>query len=147
VTHISRDPFPNQIHDKRGLFTIFKEPFYEQPKRMSWEDVRVKDIYRSAPPGAFVADAEPGHWEANWSALPVSLLKRGLRWDEKYDIGIAYENMDFAQRAKRDYGAKVIFDTGNIAISLPHKDYFDGEKQEIQDFSNRKLYEAKWQIN
>lgn len=144
VTHISRDPFPTKVFDRKGLYTIFEEPYTDKPKRLSWEDVRITDIYSSAPPNALVKDVEPNHWEANWSAVPVSLLKKGLKWNVDYDIGIAYENMDFAQRAAKYFGAKVIFDTGNVAISLPHKDYFDGEREEIIEFSNKEKFESSW---
>lgn len=141
VTHISRDPYPNKILDLEGDYTIFNGPFTSQPSRLSWEDVRATEIY---PAGPDVLPVDPGHWEANWAAVPLSVLKAGIRWDEEYDKGIAYENMDFAKQAAKELGIKVIFDKTNEVISLPHKDYFEGEREEIEEFSNRKHYEAKW---
>ncbi len=38
-------------------------------------------------------------------------------------------------------------DKTNVAISLPHKDYFEGEREEIENFSNREYYEGKWLQN
>jgi hypothetical protein len=145
VTHISNDPFPKNVKDINGLYTIFDSPFVEKPKRIGWEDVRVKKIYSGYPEDS-VVKIDPHHWEANWAGVPVSLLKKGLRWNEDYDYGIAYENCDFAQRATREYGANVLLDTGNIAISLPHKKYFKGEEEEIIEFSNRERYEKDWNL-
>jgi hypothetical protein len=140
VTHISRDPFPNKIKNPEGSYTIFEEPYTDKPKRLSWEDVRVKEIYVV---GDDILPVETGHWEANWAAISTEVLEAGVRWDLNYDKGIAYENMDFAQEAAKK-GYSVILDKNNIAISLPHKDYFAGEREEIEEFSNRNYYEEKW---
>ena len=141
VTHISRDPFPNRISDLSGSYTIFSVPYHEKPSRMSWEDVRATELYFHGPT---VLPVEIAHWEANWAAAPRKVFEDGVRWDETYDMGIAYENMDFAQQAALK-GYDVVLDKKNIAISLPHKDYFDGEREEIEEFSNREYYEKKWQ--
>lgn len=143
VTHISRDPFPNKIVDIEGDYTIFKEPYIDKPSRMSWEDVRVTEIYTSDHDKVGV---DPGHWEANWAAVPRSILNE-ISWDETYDKGIAYENADFAWQAYKRFGTQVIMDKTNIAISLPHKDYFSGEREEIEKFSNRDYYDNKWLLN
>ena len=91
-----------------------------------------------------VIQAELAHWEANWAAIPVDILEAGARWDTEYDGGIAYENIDFARRANRDFGSNIYLDTGNVAISLPHKDYFEGEREEIEKYSNRELHDSTW---
>jgi hypothetical protein len=141
VTHISRDPFPNKIVDLEGSYTIFAEPYTDKPKHLSWKDVRVSELYIV---GDDILPVQTGHWEANWAAVPKNILEAGIRWDSAYDKGIAYENMDFAQQANKNLGAKVILDKTNVAISLPHKDYFEGEREEIEEFSNRNYYEKKW---
>ena len=140
VTHISRDPFPNKINDIKGHYTIFNESYTSKPKHYSWEDVRATELYLHGPERLPV---ETGHWETNWAAVPIEVLDMGIRWDEEYDKGIAYENMDFAQQAK-GMGYNVVLDKANVAISLPHKDYFDGEREEILEFSNREYYDNKW---
>jgi len=142
VTHISRDPFPNKVVDLEGKYTIFSEPYTDKPKRMSWEDVRVTEIYKNRETNIF--PVELGHWEANWAAVPVPLLSKGIRWDEEYDKGIAYENMDFARRCNKCFKSEVYLDKNNVAISLPHKDYFEGEREEIERYSNRELYDHDW---
>jgi hypothetical protein len=143
VTHISLDPFKTKIADPFGHYSIFAEPYFDKPKRLSWEDVRVTQIYPNHEPGEKFG-VQVGHWEANWAAVPVSLLKKGSRWNIKFDRGIAYENMDFAKACNRDWGSNVWLDSGNVAISLPHKDYFEGEREEIERYSNKEFYESIW---
>jgi len=143
VTHISKDPYPPSINDLQGKYSLWDKPFTEKPKRIGWLDSRIEDIYRGFQEGAIIT-VDPEHWEANWSAVPVELLKDGLKWNEDYDYGVAYENMDFAKRAQKEYGSNCLLDSGNIAISLPHKEYFKGEEQEIIDYSNRELFEKEW---
>ena len=86
----------------------------------------------------------PMHWEANWAAVPVKYLKMGVRWTPIYDLGVAYENMDFAQQIVEKFNCDVWLDTENEAISLPHKEYFEGEREDIAEHSNRELYEKMW---
>lgn len=143
VTHISDVPSPSTVSDKYGGYTIFSRPFTGKPESLNWEDVRVSEIYTGYDQGALLS-VEPGHFEANWAAIPVSKFKEGIFWDEEYDQGVAYENCDFAQRATRETNCEILLDTGNVAISLPHKDYFDGEREDILNHTNRWLYESKW---
>lgn len=141
LTDISSDPYPVRIKDQKNSYTIFDKPYSERPKLIAWEDSRDVDIYvmSDAPVLPILAQ----HWEANWAAVPVKALKEGLRWDEDYDEGIAYENMDFAQRAvERGYG--VLMDRTNRSISLPHKRYWPKEEELIEKHSNRTRYEARW---
>lgn len=142
VTHISKDPLPKSIRDLNGLYTIFKTPFFDKPQSIDWRDVRQTELY----PGeaAEIFPVYPDHWEANWAAVPVSVFGKGIWWNEDYDQGIAYENADFAQTVVQELGANVWFDKKNEAISLPHKDYFEGEREDIIKYTNRWRYEAAW---
>ncbi len=142
VTHISIDPFETQIGDIEGMYTIFKEPYTDKPRRIFWNDSRVVHIYK--PNGGNLINIEPQHWEANWAAIPFKYFNLGMRWSEIYDTGYAYENMDFALKCREDLGAQVIMDAANVAISLPHRDYFQGEAEDLQKYNNRELYESMW---
>lgn len=143
MTHISNDPTPDKVFDPNGDFTIFEKAYNEKPRSIQWEDVRVSEIYTGYDKGSVLA-VEAGHFEANWSAIPVSKFDEGIFWDEEYDQGVAYENCDYAQRAKRQTDCQVLLDTANQVISLPHKDYFEGEREDIMKNTNRWLYESKW---
>lgn len=124
-------------------YSIFHRPYSDKPKSIGWTDVRINGIYEYYPEDHCL-QILPEHWESNWAAVPVDFFRAGLRWDEEFDKGIAYENMDFAKAAVEEFDCRVIMDTRNHAISLPHKDYFAGEREEIVAFSNKNRYEEKW---
>ena len=140
LTHISKDPYPEDIYDLVGDYTIFDEPFRGKPLEIDWHDVRDASIYNNEAP---VFEASPEHWEANWAAIPTTVFEKGVRWDTDYDKGIAYENIDFAKQAQKE-GYNVLLDTQNVAISLPHKKYWPREEIEIKKYSNRWMHDAKW---
>lgn len=142
ITHISKDPFPEEIDKITDDYTIFKKPFYDKPKEIDWIDVRSTDIYDYDD--AKVVQVYPEHWEANWAAVPVDMFRRGIKWDEAFDQGIAYENQDFAKQCKKETDCNILMDLTNAAISLPHKKYWKGEEEEIRKYSNRWLFEDKW---
>jgi glycosyltransferase involved in cell wall biosynthesis len=142
VTDISIDPFPNQIKDINGHYTIFKEPYTDKPSRILWEDPRPRVLYNTKENK--IISVDPEHWEANWAAIPFKLFNMGARWSEIYDTGYAYENMDFALKCSRELGAQVLMDAANCVISLPHKEYWPNEVEDLQKFNNRTLYEKLW---
>lgn len=142
ITHISLDPFSTQIIDPQGLYTIFGEPYFSKPKRIKWKDSRLVDIYVGLRRNA-IASVDPKHWEANWAAVPVKFFNK-VKWTPIYDLGYAYENMDFSQQCAEQLNADTWMDTGNVAISLPHKKYFDGEEEDLLKYNNRQLYESMW---
>lgn len=141
LTHISKDPYPSSIVDKYGDYTIFDEPFYGKPLKIDWVDVRSTDIYKFEDGDIFTV--YPEHWEANWSAVPVSMFEHA-KWNTAYDKGIAYENQDFAKKCNLETGCITLLDLKNVAISLPHKKYWPQEEAEIVKFNNRWLFEAEW---
>lgn len=142
LTHISNDPSPDEIYDIRADYTIFKEPFTDKPSDIGWIDVRSTDIYDFQNGDIFAV--YPEHWESNWAAIPVSMFRKGIRWDTEFDRGIAYENQDFAKQCNFETGCSVLLDLRNEAISLPHKKYWPQEIIDIEKYSNRWLFESKW---
>lgn len=155
LTSISRDPpirSTKYYHEgmagwkppvsENFYYSIFQQPYSDKPKSIQWLDCRIDGVYEYDET-MHLMQILPQHWEANWAAIPVDYFRAGVFWNEDYDIGVAYENMDFATRAIARSDRRVIMDTLNHAISLPHKDYFFGEREEIEEFSNRGLYEAQ----
>jgi len=142
VTDISLDPFITSIEDKEGLYTIFKEPYTDKPSRILWEDPRPRSIYNTKQNK--IINIDPEHWEANWAAVPFKLFNLGARWTEIYDTGYAYENIDFALRCRHDFGAQILMDAENCVISLPHKEYWQNEVEDLQKFNNREMHERLW---
>jgi len=141
LVSLSDAPSDQAIADPYGLFSIFSEPLTERPTGISWYDVRESDIY-PGPVGVVSCAAE--HWEANWAAIPVELLRNGARWDLTYDEGIAYENIDFAKSCEREYGTPCILDKRNLAIGIPHREIWPEEEVQLKRYSNRWTHENKW---
>lgn len=141
LVSLSEAPSDDEIGDTSDCFSIFKEPLTERPRGISWNDVRETQLYKDAPE---IAPCAPEHWEANWAAIPVSLLKKGARWDLEYDEGIAYENIDFAKMCAKEYGTECILDKRNYAISIPHREIWPEEKEQLERYTNRWKNEAKW---
>jgi len=141
LTSHSEKPTKDDIVNIKGGYTIFEEPLLDKPEGISWRDVRETDLYPEEHIKTMKCWAE--HWEANWASIDLEVVKDGVKWDEDYDVGVAYENMDFAKRAIKS-GAECVLDKRNHAISLPHKTYFAGEEEEIAAFSNREMFEQKW---
>jgi len=141
LVSLSDAPLDNAITDPYGLFSIFAEPFTERPVGISWHDVRENDLYPGEP---MLRSCSAEHWEANWAAIPVELLKRGARWDLTYDEGIAYENIDFAKTCEKEYETPCILDKRNLAIGIPHRTIWPKEEEELKRYNNRWIYEGKW---
>lgn len=143
VTDISLDPFATKIMDLNGSYTIFDEAYTEKPKRIFWKDPRPNEIYRTSENNKII-EIDPEHWEANWAAVPFKLFNMGARWSEIYDTGYAYENMDFAMNCQKEYNAQVLMDADNVAISLPHREYWPQEEYDLKKYNNRELHEKIW---
>lgn len=141
LVSLSEAPTDDAIVNPYGLFSIFAEPLTERPSGISWDDVRNIDLY---PGDEEIISCAPEHWEANWAAIPVELLKQGARWDLNYDEGIAYENVDFAKTCEREFGASCILDKRNHAMGIPHREIWPEEKKQLERYTNRFVHEAKW---
>lgn len=75
-------------------------------------------------------------WEINWGALPHALINAGVDFDEDYDYGTQWENTQFSFDIGRIYGllgagghylksgGRVWWDFSNIAVAMPHREYF-----------------------
>lgn len=134
----STKPDPSEIVDRKGLWTIFAEPYTEIPPADGWQDIRA-----DRGPGVYVG--EPIRWETNWAAVPREILYDSrLSWDTEYDKAVAYENVDFAFQADQ-YGYKVLVDTDNHAVGLPHKSYFPEQETDEAPMTeiNRELLARK----
>jgi len=140
LVSLSDVPYDHTIAYPYGLFSIFPEPLTERPEGLSWEDARLS-LY---PTDEDVVACAPEHWEANWAAIPVSILKHPIRWDLRYDEGVAYENMDFAKRCELVLGTPCVLDKRNHALGVPHREIWPEEKKQLERYTNRYMYEDWW---
>ena len=144
----SQDPYPREVKDPEGLETIFNEPYDgHQPQDIGWEDVRIGEGHRRYIHNGPYEEVDVGWWEANWAAIPErALYNLGLRFDEGYDRGIGHENQAFALKAA-SLGYGRVMDPANHAISLPHRDYFPQEWEELEQLrrENHRWHEQRRQ--
>jgi GT2 family glycosyltransferase len=148
ICHITEDPTPDKVVDVENYFSIFAEPYDEEPTTIKWEDVRkVNNEKFTADPEALLSTS-PVEWEANWAYIPREALHdTRLRYDEDFDRYVAYENQDYAYRAL-ELGYFTMIDTHNIAKSLPHKAYWpeqEAHEGPLTEF-NRQLIEEKYNV-
>lgn len=136
---ITSDPAPDKVKNPNGMFSIFEKHYSEQPQNIEWMDIRYKKDfhYASVPQIEF---------ETNWACIPrSSLYNDDLYFDEEFDKAVAYENQDYAYRA-RSLQIDTLIDMKNRVLSLPHKKYFAESwafEQPLTDI-NRKICEEKW---
>jgi hypothetical protein len=141
ICSITGDPLDSEVHDLGGLFSIFNEPYDKRPEEIEWMDVRFR-----VDPSADYHYCPEIEYETNWAAIPkTALYDEKLYFDVSYDEGVAYENQDYAYRAKAN-GYQLLLDMNNQVLSLPHKRYFAEEwanEQPLTDV-NRERTESKW---
>lgn len=140
LVSLSDAPSDQDIEDPYGLFSIFAEPLMNKPEGISWHDSRIT-MYGKEPE---VVACDPRHWEANWAAIPVKLLAKGVRWDLRYDQGIAYENIDFARRCEYLHQTPCVLDKRNHALGIPHREIWPEEQKQLERYTNRWIYEDWW---
>lgn len=146
LTSITKDPTVDKVFDIEGHYTIFEEPYKDKPQEIDWHDVRGTQLYKDwFDQGKFILTTnDPNHFEANWAAVPTALFKRGLKWDEEYDKGVAFENAKLALDAITVYDCDLVLDGKNHALSLPHKKYFPQE--EIRDAAPNQINQERYKI-
>jgi hypothetical protein len=138
LTSVCSDPDKAFVKDKEALWSIFAEEYKDKPQHIAWHDVR--DI----APGELMHIDDPVWWELNWAGIGAEALHdESLRFDEDYGLGVAYGNQDYAMNAyKNGYG--IYLDTGNHALSLPHKEYYKEVETAELPLNNVDRHTAKW---
>jgi len=65
-------------------------------------------------------ECRPMEWEANVAAAPMAIIKKLGGFDEQYDWGWSWDNVNLAERAAM-LGCKFIVDESNRPKLLPHE--------------------------
>lgn len=145
LASLSAEPGPDEVVDPEGGFTVFAEPYDgHKPTEIAWADVRDHDPWGpgESDDGSY-AQRNPVEFESNWAAIPRAVFET-VRFSPEYDIGVAYENQDFAIKAGAEVGAEVWLDRANHAIGLPHKKYFPEVERTDWEHNNQALHESRW---
>jgi len=77
------------------------------------DDIRYTGIDRPRP-------CTPQEWEANVSIAPMKIIKELGGFDEEYDNGWSWDNVNLAERASM-LGCRFILDESNRPKLLPHE--------------------------
>ena len=105
------------LYDPKGKITTFQTDIREVP--LMWElfheDPRVK--------GNGLHICNPVEWEANFSMLPIKLMYDLGGWDEDFDAGWGYDNVNLAERIVA-HGGLCWMDEFNESYSLSHEKLF-----------------------
>jgi len=142
LASLARDPGPETVANREGGWTIYDKPWvYKRPESIKWHDVREDQGLPTEP-----WETVPINWELNWAAWPKRILMSGLDFDVEYDRGVGYGNQDFALRATRDHGSRIMLDPLNHSIGLPHKAYFPMVEKVELSRNNEAFHLARWVI-
>jgi hypothetical protein len=141
---ITDNPTVEEVVNPKGLYTIFKNPFFWKPQETFWwKEVRGANLDSNQ----IYEVASPQEWELNWCAIGRDLIPK-VRFNPEYDRGIAYDHQAYAMDCMQNHGAKIYLDPGNHALGLPHKLYFP----EVTEYNgtltqaNRELLMKEWGI-
>lgn len=111
-------PGVEDVVDKEGMITIFKEPFEKKPEFIVWYDPRIRNDM-----GSFYK-CMPQDWEVNFAACPAEMMYDVGGFDEEYDnIGFAWDNVSVAQRAFA-LGYEPYLDQSNQSFTVHHEKFF-----------------------
>lgn len=120
ICHHSQQPTVADIINPDGLFSCFLTPWDgSKPEGVSWRDCRAEGVNIKS-----VEACTPTEWETNFASISSkAFFDRDLRFDESYDRYGAYENQDYAERAK-ELGLSIGIDRDIECITMTHRDFF-----------------------
>lgn len=87
-------------------------------------------------------DRIPMDWEANWCSCPLKVAQQINGFDEDFDAGWGFDNVNFAERAELA-GYKTYLDPENECVGFSHEILFKENEKKSQDPNNGNLYGEK----
>jgi hypothetical protein len=148
VGHKAR--FPDWAVNLGGLITIFTQSGFpidvgphdravfgvEKPQGVWFRDPRIQ--------GRGLVLCNPIEWEADVCAVPKCVLERLGGFDEDFDAGRCYDNVNFAERAQVA-GIPIWLDEENEHLGYSHELLFDLVEHGVLKTApnNAKLWESK----
>jgi len=135
-------PGKDQVVNREGLITVFKEPFEREPQIIVWQDPRIREDQ-----GTFYK-CMPADWEVNFASVPKQALLDIGGFDEEYDyVGFAFDNVSVAMRAF-SLGYEPYIDQSIKSYSIRHEDFFEHKEkkdyfQDIAQFHIKRMNDIK----
>lgn len=135
IVNGSKDPDPSLVVNPEDPYSIFAEPYEDEPQILDWEDCRLdrgREGYQRV---------ESQRWEPPYAAIPRALLEdHRLVPDVRYDRGMTHWNQAFSELAER-LGYDVWLDLENRAWHLPHRQYFPEQNERFSQANNHEFHE------
>jgi len=85
----------------------------------------------------------PLHWEANWGSFPLAAWRAVGGFDEDFDAGWGYDNVNFAERCQMA-GYHIFLDTENEVRALDHQRLFGESDFKAKAPNNQKLWSRRY---
>lgn len=133
VGHQYAKPGVDKIKNPNGLISVFEKEYTKKPENLIWTDPRVR--------GTDLRMGEPIEWEANWCAIPRSIIYELGGMDEEYDKhGFGYDNTNIAERAKM-LGYPTFIDQSNECFGFRHDDWWPNKLKNSQTYADKYHFE------
>lgn len=126
---------PSRVDDKWSHHSVW----LEWPGIPSGE--RVFDDPRLRRPGFYLCN--PVEWEANWSCFHKSIWQVVGGFDEDFDAGWGYDNVNFAERCQLA-GFNTFLDTQNEVLCYSHINLFGEKEHRDKSPNNQELWHRKY---
>lgn len=85
----------------------------------------------------------PLHWEANWGSFPLQAWRDIGGFDEDFDAGWGYDNVNFAERCQMA-GYHIFLDTDNEVHAIDHQRLFGESDFKAKAPNNQKLWAMRY---
>lgn len=126
---------PSCLDDAKGLYSVWTDFPGPPSGNQTFMDPRMKKN------GFYVTI--PVEWEANWSAFPRDAWQRVGGFDEDFDLGWGYDNVNFAERCQLA-GYNVMIDTKNEVLCYDHILIFAEKEKRDASPNNQALWHRKY---
>lgn len=125
---------PSEAAEPKGLVSIFNGPV-PKPTGVWFTDPRIK--------GRGFHICNPIEWEGNWACAPMSIIEEIGGFDEDFDAGWGYDNVNFAERAQLA-GYHCWLDEDNQCLGYSHELLFKEHEYKEQAPNNEALWAKKF---
>lgn len=126
---------PSHVDYPSGLFSCWSTFPGPPSGELTFSDPR------SSRPGFYLCI--PVEWEANWGAFPRQAWIDIGGFDEEFDAGWGYDNVNFSERCQMA-GYHIFIDTYNEVLCYSHINLFGEQKRRDEAPNNQKLWYRKY---
>lgn len=127
---------PSTIDDPTGAYSVWHKFPGPPHGELTFRDPRTIDR------GGFFVTI-PLEWEANWGCFPRQAWQQVGGFDEDFDLGWGYDNVNFAERCQLA-GFSVFLDTLNEVLCYDHIRIFGEQTRRNEAPNNQALWHRKY---